>query len=204
VAVAGKAGVPSDARAVVLAVRRSGTSPVGSLWVWPTGSEQPAAPSWRRPKGSGVVSQLIVPLGDDGSVRVAADRSGPISLDVAGYVASGQERVVRPLVPKALMGDGVRLDAGQARTVDVRGRMGVPSGARAVVVQISGVTPGKGGRLMVWPRGGQEPRTADVIVPREGARETVAILRLGTGGDLRVRARDAKVRANLTVLGWID
>jgi hypothetical protein len=57
---------------------------------------------------------------------------------------------------------------------------------------------------MVWPRGGQEPRTADVIVPREGARETVAILRLGTGGDLRVRARDAKVRANLTVLGWID
>jgi hypothetical protein len=150
------------------------------------------------------VSQLIVPVGADGAVRVAGDGPGTVSLEVAGYVAPGQDRAVRPLVPKALMGDGVRLDSGQARTVDVRGRMGVPSAATAVVVQISGTTPGKGGRLMVWPRGAEEPGAADLIVPADGARETVAVIRLGTDGDLRVRARDAKVRANLTVLGWID
>jgi hypothetical protein len=203
VEVAGRAGVPADARAVVLAVRRSGTSPVGAAWVWPAGADQPTQPSWRRPKGSGVVSQLIVPVGDAGAVRVAGDRAGTLSLDVAGYVAAG-DRAVRPLVPKMLIGDGVRLDAGQSRTIDVRGRMGVPSSATAVVVQISGSTPRGGGRLMVWPRGADEPRTADLIVPRDGARETVAVLRLGAGGDLRVRARDAQVRANLTVLGWID
>ena len=37
--VAGRAGVPTEAKAVVLAIRRPGKSPVSALWAWPAGDE---------------------------------------------------------------------------------------------------------------------------------------------------------------------
>ncbi|MCZ3385950.1 MAG: peptidoglycan recognition protein [Actinomycetia bacterium] len=201
--VAGRAGVPADARAVVLAIRRSGDSPVASVWAWPSGGEQPPTPTWRRPRGSGSVSQVIVPLGDNGEMRVAADRSGPMSIDVAGYVAAGDSRDFHPVVPRTLLGDGVQLGKGDARTVSVRGRAGVSSNATAVVVQLTGSAAKDPGRLTLWPRSASEPRTADLIVPARGSRETLAIVRLGQGGDLRVGSMDSRLRANLTVIGWI-
>ncbi|MCZ3387725.1 MAG: N-acetylmuramoyl-L-alanine amidase [Actinomycetia bacterium] len=201
--VAGRSGVPADARAVVLAIRRTGDSSVGAVWAWPNGGEQAAAATWRRPRGSGSVAQVIVPLGDNGGIRVAADRSGPISLDVAGYVAAGDSSDVHPVVPRTLIGNGVRLNKGDASTVSVRGRAGVPSDATAVVVQLTGSSSRAPGRLMLWPRGASEPRSADLIVPARGARDTLAVMRLGKGGDLRVRSRDSTLRANLSVVGWI-
>lgn len=201
--VAGRAGVPADARAVVLALRRGGDSPVGAVWAWAAGSERPNTPTWRRPRGSGSVTQVVVPLGADGGIRVAADRSGTMSLDVAGYVAADDARAFHPLVPRALTGDGVRLDRRQAATVSVRGRAGVPSGATAVVVALSGSRGSGPGRLLLWPRGGSEPTTADLIVPEGSARDTIAVVRLGDGGDLRLRSVDARLRADLQVLGWI-
>ena len=144
---------PRTPRAVVLAIRRSGDSPVGSVSAWPAGGDQPSTPTWRRPRGSGSVSQVVVPLGTGGGIRVAADRSGPISLDVAGYVASGNDRSVHPVVPRSLLGDGVRLDKGDARTVSVRGRAGVPSG-------------GQGGRRPAHRVGRQEARTAGPVAAR--------------------------------------
>ena len=88
--VAGRAGVPDDARAVVLAVRRGGGSKVSSVWAWPESGNKPAAPAWRRARGAAHVGQVIVPLGSTGQLRVAADRSGPISLEVAGYVSASR------------------------------------------------------------------------------------------------------------------
>lgn len=201
--VAGRAGVPADARAVVLAIRRGGDSRVGSVWAWPGGGKQPPTPTWRRPRGSGSVSQVIVPLGDGGGIRVAADRSGPMSIDVAGYVAAGDSRDFHPVVPRTLLGDGVRLGKRDARTVSVRGRAGVSPDATAVVVQLTGSAGKDSGRLRLWPRSASAPRTADLIVPSRGSRETLAVIRLGKGGDLRVESMDSALRANLTVIGWI-
>jgi hypothetical protein len=146
---------------------------------------------------------VVVPLGADGDLRVAADRTGAVSLEVAGYVAADDARAFHPLVPRALTGDGVRLDRGRAATVSVRGRAGVPSSATAVVVALSGSRGSSSGRLVLWPRGGTEPKTADLIVPDKSARDTLAVVRLGDGGDVRIRALDAQLRADLQVLGWI-
>ena len=41
------------------------------------------------------------------------------------------------------------------------------------------------------------------ILGRDATPETLAVLRLGKGGDVRLRAREASLRANLTVVGWI-
>lgn len=201
--VAGRAGVPADAKAVVLAIRRSGKSPVGAVWAWPAGAEKPGTATWKRPRGSASVSQVVVPLGGNGGIRVAADRSGSVAFDVAGYVAADGIRSVHPVVPKALLGSGTRLGKGDAKTVSVRGRAGVPADAKAVLVQLTGTAGKKQGRLTLWPRAATEPKSADLIVPRRAGRETLSILRLGKGGDVRLRARDAALRANLTIVGWI-
>lgn len=202
--VAGQAGVPGDARAVVLAIRRGAASPVTGVWAWPTGSDRPSVASWRREGGSGSVAQVVVPLGTDGRIRVAADRSGLVSLDVAGYVAAGDQRAFHPLVPRTVTGAGVQLERSRAVNVSVQGRAGVPDRASAVVVALSGSRSGGLGRVRLWPRGGTEPRTADLVVPRRSSRDTVVVVRLGTGGDVRLRGDDVRVRADLQVLGWID
>lgn len=201
--VAGRAGVPVDAKAVVLAIRRSGGSPVGSVWAWPAGADRPGVPTWSRGRGTASVSQVVVPLGGNGGIRVAANRSGSVAFDVAGYVASDGTRSVHPVVPKSLLGTGKRLGKGDVRTVSVRGRAGIPSGAKAVLVQLTGSAGKKPGRLTIWPRAASEPKSADLVVPARAGRETLSVLRLGKGGDVRLRARDAALSANLTIVGWI-
>lgn len=202
--VAGRAGVPADARAVVLAVRRGAASPVSSVWAWPESGNRPRAASWRQPTGSSSASQVIVPLGGTGRLQVAADRSGQISLQVAGYVAASSARTVHAVVPEPLARDGRPLAKGKARTVSVAGRAGVPADAKAVVLSVSGTAGGHSGALTVWPRGVKQPRTADLPLPRGGSRESVVVVRIGADGDIRLGASGAKVRGGLTLLGWVS
>jgi hypothetical protein len=201
--VAGRAGVPDDARAVVLAIRRGHNSRVSSVWAWPEGGNKPGSASWRRAPGTSTVTQVVVPLGSTGRLRLAADRAGQVAFEVAGYVASSVGRSVHPMVPRALLGDGVRLKSGNARTVSVRGRAGIPSDAEAVVVSVTGSSNKHNGRLTVWPRGSSEPRSADVVVPKRRSSETLAVVRIGKRGDLRLKANDGTLKGNLTVVGWI-
>ncbi|HEX5018301.1 MAG TPA: hypothetical protein VFX15_12040, partial [Actinomycetes bacterium] len=201
--IAGRAGVPADAKAVVLAIRRGSQSRVTSVWAWPESGTKPGSPTWRRATGTPHASQVIVPLGSTGDLRVAADRTGPISLEIAGYVAGDSHSSVHATVPRTLLGDGVNLSRGKARTVSVRGRVGVPTDATAVVVSVTGSATKRTGRLTVWPRGGVEPKTSDVWVPKRRSSESVAVLRIGKRGDLKLKAKDASLRGNLTVLGWI-
>ena len=72
-----------------------------------------------------------------------------------------------------------------------------------MLVQVTGSAGKKYGSLTVWPRGAAEPRSSDLVVPKNSSRETQAVLRIGKAGDIRVRAKAARVRANLTVVGWI-
>ena len=204
VQVAGRAGVPSDARAAVLSVRRGDSSKVGAIWAWPESGTKPDTASWRKATGIAAVSQMIVPLGSTGRVRLAADGAGPVSLEVAGYVSASADRAVHPVVPRSLLGNGAKVKDGRARTVSVRGRAGVPQQARAVVVSVTGTVDKRTGHLKVWPRGGAEPSKSDLVVPRRETSETLVVVRIGRHGDVRLRANGASVKANLTVVGWID
>ncbi|MFL6288154.1 MAG: N-acetylmuramoyl-L-alanine amidase [Actinomycetes bacterium] len=201
--IAGRAGVPSDAKAVVLVVRRGPKSKVSSVWAWPESGTRPSTPAWRRTRGPAAVSQFVVPLGSTGALRLAADHSGPVSLQVAGYVAGNANRPVHAVVPRPLLGDGVKVAKGKARTVKVSGRAGVPNDATAVVVSVTGAAEKRSAQVTVWPRGSSEPTTSDLMVPRHRSSESVAVIRIGRDGDLRLSAKKGTVHGNLTVLGWV-
>jgi hypothetical protein len=200
--IAGRAGVPSNAKAVVLVIRRGPRSMVGSVWAWPESGTKSSAPTWRQAPGPAAVSQVIAPLGSTGKLRLAADRSGSVSLQVAGYVAANVDRPVHAVVPRSLL-DGVKVAKGKTRTVQVSGRAGVPSDADAVVVSVVGTAEKRSARVTMWPRGTNEPRTPDLMVPRHRSSESVAVVRIGRDGDLRLSARAGTIRGDLMVLGWI-
>ena len=75
VPIAGRAGVPADARAVVLNVRRSSQSSVSTVWAWRSGSDRPVPSSWRRGTGACRFGRIIVPIGPTDQ-----SRSRPINM----------------------------------------------------------------------------------------------------------------------------
>jgi hypothetical protein len=204
VPVAGRAGVPTDARAVVLNVRRSGNSKVTSLWGWAAGSAQPGPSSWNRGSGAAAAQRVIIPLGDLGAIRVAADRVGQVALDVVGYVAADDLRKVHPVVPQRLTRKGLRLHRGASTTVSVRGRAGIPAVARAALIQLTGLNASASASLTVWPRGDARPSPVDLFVPKRLDRDGFALVPIGRAGDIRVHVAGGKVGVQVVVLGWVS
>jgi hypothetical protein len=203
VEIAGRAGVPTDARAVVLNMRRLAGSKVSSVWAWPAGGTRPAPSSWLRGGGGATAQRVIVPIGDAGEIRMAANRPGEISLDVAGYVAAGDQRKLHPVVPRQLTKNGLRVNRGDAVSVSVRGRAGVPTAARAALVQLTGINASRSARLTVWPRGQGRPSPVDLFVPKHENRDAFALVPIGDHGDIRVHAGSGSAGVRVTVVGWV-
>jgi len=201
--VAGQAGVPSDARAVMLNVRRSANSKVGQVWAWPTGGDRPVPSTWTRSAGSAAAGMVVVPLGGGDQIRVAGDRAGQVSLDVVGYVAGSSEQSFHPMVPRRISREGLRIGRGDTANLSVRGRAGVPASARSVVVHVTGLNPRDKAQLTVWPRGRARPSPANLYIPKRVERDGMAIVRLGDRGDIRVHAAGSAVGTRVIVLGWI-
>jgi hypothetical protein len=200
--VAGNAGVPAGADAVVLNVRRSAASSGESVWVWPSGEARPGAPSLRRDPGEAAQQRVVVPLGADGRVRIAADGDSRLTLEVIGYLG-GSGADFHAVAPKRVTPRGLRLEAGGSTRVDVGGVGPVPRIARAVVLQLSGTGARDLTRLVVYPAGSDAPRSFDLSVPPRRDRTNLVVVPLSDEGRLRLLNRDAWVGVSLTVVGWL-
>jgi hypothetical protein len=135
---------------------------------------------------------------------VAANQTGKISLDVAGYVAAGDQRKLHPVVPRQLTRSGLRVKRGNAVNVSIRGRAGVPSTARAALVEVTGINPSHSARLTVWPRGYVRPNPVDLFVPKRKDRDAFSLVPIGDHGDIRVHVGSASAGVRVTVVGWVS
>jgi len=72
VSVAGRAGVPADAKAVVLSVSGTAGGHSGALTVWPRGVKQPRTADLPLPRGGSRESVVVVRIGADGDIRLGA------------------------------------------------------------------------------------------------------------------------------------
>ncbi|MEX2627078.1 MAG: hypothetical protein WD225_09340 [Ilumatobacteraceae bacterium] len=87
VPVAGQAGIPADATAVVLNVSAVGADGFGYFTVWPHGSDAPDSSNVNYVAGADVPNMVMVRLGDDGAIDVRNSVSrAHLLVDVAGYV----------------------------------------------------------------------------------------------------------------------
>jgi Cysteine-rich secretory protein family len=102
--VAGKAGVPAGAEAVILNVTADQSAGGGFLTFWPGGSGRPTASNVNFAPGPPVANLVVAGLGPDGTVAMfaGANRTNVI-VDVMGYV-------VGPAIPTPLEANGLPND----------------------------------------------------------------------------------------------
>ncbi len=163
VPVAGRAGVPADAKAVVANVTSVSPAGGGYLTVFPCGT-LPYTSSLNYAAGEDVASEVIAKLSPTGSICVFTYATANIIVDVAGYVPAGSDYVgldpVRVADTRAgwVAADGLftgtgPVAGGQFVQVPVAGRGGVPVDATSVVANVTIADPVAGGYATVYPCG---------------------------------------------------
>ena len=193
--VAGRAGVPGDASAVVLNVAVTGAVGPGFVTVFPCGSERPNAANLNYVEGQTVPNAVIAKVGVGGKVCLFTLAGTDLVVDVNGYFPAGSSFV--GLVPARVLesrtgaglstvdgvsnGIGVR-GAGSVTELVVAGRAGVPGDASAVVLNVA-VTGAVGpGFVTVFPCGSERPNAANLNYVEGQTVPNAVIAKVGVGG----------------------
>src|SRR5215470_11412390 len=165
--VAGRGGVPaSGVGAVALNVTVTGAKLGGYLTVWPDRVVRPNASVLNFVAGQTVANSAMVLLPDNGVLDVYNGSAGSVQViaDVSGYVTAGAATAgggLMPLPPVRVLdtrfGTGGTVGpvvAGGSVLLRVAGAGGVPpSGASAVVVNLTVTAPTSSGYLVGWDGG---------------------------------------------------
>lgn len=197
VPVAGRAGVPIDAGGVMLNLTVVSPAAAGHLTVFPCGSALPTASSLNYSAGQTVSNSVFVGLGRDGNICVYAQASTHVVMDVTDVTARGGSPV--PLVPARLMDTRAgmptvdhqmeatgTLAAGRLVELPVAGRGGVPTGARAVLLNVTVVSPTGSGHVTVFPCGSAAPTASNVNYAAGQTVPNAVLAGIGSGGKVCV------------------
>lgn len=225
VQVAGVAGVPTTASAVVLNVTVTDTTGLGYLTVWPDGATRPTASVLNWTPGKTVADLVTVGVPADGQVDVYNSAgTTDVIVDVEGYYApstSAGAGLYNPLAtparicdtrtgnPSGLSGtaltqcQGKAPAPGTALSVQVAGLGGVPSsGVAAVVLNLTAVSPTDPGYLTAYPAGGQVPIASSVnYAPGQTVANRV-IVGLSSTGAVDIYSSSGTPQVVVDVSGW--
>ena len=210
--VAGTERIPATASAVVLSVTAVGASRSTDIRVYPTRFGSTAIPGISNLNvvpGGPVPNLVIVRIGDDGRVRLR-NNSGRVSLlaDVFGYYdPSTAGALFRPLPPQRLLDTRPRrLGQMELLDLDTSGNGGVPEGATAVALNVTGVGASASTDIRVYPTplGGadQVPSVSTLNLVRGQTAAAAAIVPTGNGSAVRFYNNSGSVALLADVAGW--
>jgi hypothetical protein len=201
--VAGVAGIPSNAAAVVLNVTAVGQTTNGWLTVYPIGPSVPSTSTLNfGPDEYALANGTIMPVGGNGVVCVQVGTvnnipgSAHVILDATGWMPV--DTPMPPLLPPPLQllspvrladtrTSGGPITTGASRCFQVTGLMGIPSDTVAVMLNVTAVGYGTRGWLTAYPSGQSVPNTSTLnFDPSEYALANNAIVRVGSGGQVCV------------------
>jgi hypothetical protein len=205
VRVAGDGSVPADASAVVLNVTVVRPSSAGHLTVYPTGSPSGTS-SLNFPAGATVPNLVTVKVGDLGSVSLRLARgSANAVVDVFGYYAPGLAGSTFSAVTPARILDTRSMNAplrrGQSRVVEVSGLAGVPSDAKAVVLNVTATASTSAGHLSVYPNG-ERTDTSNLNFTAGQTVPNMVVVGLGPDGDVAMETAASSTHAVVDVFGF--
>jgi hypothetical protein len=203
----GEGGVPaSGVAAVVFNVTVTDTSAASFLTVWPTGAVQPNASNLNWVPGETVPNRVIVPVGSGGKVSFYnLAGSADVVVDVGGWftdasspAATGATYVA--LTPTRICdtraaGSGIAanqcngngtgtgtLGTAGSMTVQVSGLAGIPSGASAMVANVTVTDTSAPSFLTVWPDGTTQPNASDLNWVGGETVPNLVVVKLGSDG----------------------
>ncbi len=198
VQIAGRAGVPAGAAAVVVNVTVTAATATGFVTGYADGAVRPGTSNLNFLRGQTVANVAVLPIGADGKVRLYNGSSGTVQLiaDIAGYYLPGHPTVAGAFaaVPPGRVLD-TRSGVGAARApvaggsevaVQIAGRAGVPAGAAAVVVNVTVTAATATGFVTGYADGAVRPGTSNLNFLRGQTVANVAVLPIGADGKVRL------------------
>ena len=218
--VAGRAGVPLDATAVVLNVTGVAPSSGTDLRAYPTPvvlSSVPLVSNLNLDRGITRANLVTVPVGSKGRVRLR-NQAGSVHLlaDLAGFYSPGAAAAftaadpVRILDTRSALGTPgtARLGGGEVLDLDVTGgNSPVPAGASAVALTVTAVSATTSTDVRVYPTpvGVSAPPVVSSINVRPGPPvPNVVIVKVGANRQVRLRNEAGAVHLLADVAGWYD
>lgn len=215
VAVTGKAGTPTESLTGVLVnVIVSDAAGPGVVIVWGGGRDEPTAPTAQVASTCDTVVKLtLVPIGTDGTLKVATTTAARVRLDVVGALvaaprgASGGRLV--PLNPRRVLdtaesqGAAGPLPADGQVELTIAGQAGVPLGASAALLQLTATEGTPPGIVTAWATGAGGTDAPALVVPPAGwATSNLVLAPLSSQGKLTLRTT-APVNLTAELVGWL-
>lgn len=166
---AGHGSVPSTATAVVANVTVTDATAGSFLTVWPAGSPKPTSSSLNFAAGETIANLVVMPLGTGGAISLAdAVGATDVIVDVVGYFDPNSGATFHALAPVRVLDDRVGTGAsgpwgpGTTRAVAVGGVGTVPSGATAIVGNLTATNASLGSFVTAFPHGSPRPISSTV------------------------------------------
>ncbi len=189
VQVAGRAGVPSDATAVVANITVTGTSGAGLATVYPAAAQRPTTSTLNFGTGE-VASNRFVSGLSGGKLSVYAQVArADVLIDVVGYFSGSGGTAFTPVTPSRILdtreANGVPgrtpVAGGSTTVVPVAGRGGVPADAKAVVMTLTTTGITRNGYVTAWSGVGARPGVSDVNTWTGHTVANLVVVQLGAG-----------------------
>lgn len=209
VQIAGREGVPGDARTVMISVGLVNPTESAALSIAPPGTSVSLGAVVRAPARSWRTATTVARLDATGRLPLRLTQGkAQVQVDVLGWFRphdgerSGRFRSVKGFTALGTDSSG-DLPAGVSRSVRVRGvETGVPGSASAVLVQALARGDVGGGYLTVLPKGSNAQARPLLAFDGGGIQRTQVVVPVGDDGKLTVTAHGDGASASLRVLGW--
>jgi Repeat of unknown function (DUF5650) len=211
--VAGRGGVPANATSVALNVTAVGPDGGGFLTVFPCGVGQPNASNVNYKTGQDIANAVVTAVGAGGKVCVATSAATDLIVDVNGAfpidttistatpARAHDSRATGATVDGVEQGGG-RVAAGSTTTVRVAGRAGVPTDARAAIVNVTADATDAAGFVTVFPCGTAKPNASNLNYPTGGTVAGLSVAKLGADGTICVFT-SAAMQLIVDVTGYV-
>ena len=215
--VAGVAGVPLTATAVVLNLTVTDTTEPSFLTAYPEGTSLPLASNLNWVAGETRANLAVVEVGAGGGISFynASGRTDLV-VDLQGYFAPGTasgpgeyvalspQRITDTRLGSGEPYAGDTLSPGAALSIQVAGVGGVPTtGAAAAVLNVTATNTTAPSYLSVYPAGEANPGTSNLNWPAGATVANRVLMPLGTGGQVTVYNDEGRADLVVDVEGYI-
>ena len=211
--VGGRADLADSPGAVALNVTATGADAPGFVVVYACGGPPPTASNVNFFPGQTVPNLVITKVADDGTVCLFSPTRVHLIVDVSG--ALPPSTFVALPVPARLLdtrldqltadgrfaGAGAQL-AGATLQLAAAGRVGIPTDASALVLNVTVVGPDAPGFVTVHPRGTNRPLTSNVNYPPGAVVANTVVARVGRAGEVCL-FNLARTDIVVDVAGWL-
>jgi hypothetical protein len=216
-------GIPAGATAAVFNVTVVNPQGAGFLTVFPQGASQPFVSNLDYTAGQVTANRVIVPLSTSGVtpgyISVYSSSRADVVVDVSGYYTaptgngsqfSAEGAPVRICDTRGGNPSNLRGSAAQCngtplvgtRSVQASGLAGVPSGAKAVVINLTGVLPTAPTFLTVYPNSPPSPLVSDLDQVPGDVGANLAVATLSPSGTIEILNDTGSIDVVVDVLGW--